>query len=199
VLDYILLNNLSINKIIYTSSSSVYGNNISCNEDDKLQPLSIHSSLKISNEKLIELFCTQYNINYTITRVFNMYGKDDKFSIISKIINTFSSDSVLSLINNGEALRDYIYIGDVVYAYAKILKVNNYSIVNIGTSNGTSIKSILDYLKRNSIIVNVKNIKNVKTELKKSISQNIKLKEILDEYEFKRVESYILTKLKDIK
>ena len=39
VLNYILDNNLNINKIIYTSSSSVYGNNELCHESDPLHPL----------------------------------------------------------------------------------------------------------------------------------------------------------------
>ena len=52
VLDY--FRGTEINKIIYTSSSAVYGNNSQCSEGDDPVPLSFHSAIKISNEKLVE-------------------------------------------------------------------------------------------------------------------------------------------------
>ncbi len=48
--------NTEINKIIYASSSSVYGNNILCNENDELKPMNLHASLKVANKNYINLF-----------------------------------------------------------------------------------------------------------------------------------------------
>ncbi len=45
-----------VNKIVYTSSSSVYGNNESCVEIDAVQPLSLHATLKLANENLYRSF-----------------------------------------------------------------------------------------------------------------------------------------------
>jgi len=87
ILEYI--KDWDINKIIYTSSSSVYGDNHYCNESDKLLPINLHGSLKVSNEYFISQYCKEKEIDYTITRIFNMYGGDDNFSIISKIINSY--------------------------------------------------------------------------------------------------------------
>ena len=112
ILDY--LKETQINKIIYTSSSSVYGNNILCNEKDDLMPMNLHASLKVSNEKLIEKFCLENSINFTIARIFNMYGGEDKFSVISKIIKAYKNNEVLTIVNNGNAIRDFIHIDDVV-------------------------------------------------------------------------------------
>ena len=50
ILDY--LSPTLIEKIIYTSSSSVYGSNRLCQESDILKPINLHASLKISNEKI---------------------------------------------------------------------------------------------------------------------------------------------------
>ena len=66
VLDFIKKNKIKINKIIYTSSSSVYGNSTHCTEENNVNPKSLHASLKISNEKLIEFFCNENNINLEI-------------------------------------------------------------------------------------------------------------------------------------
>ena len=180
--------------MIYTSSSSVYGNNISCLESHNTQPLSLHASLKVSNEQLIEKYCLDNNIDYTITRIFNMYGGNDSFSIISKIINIYKTKKELVLINRGEAIRDFIHIDDVVNSYIKILLVSSVPVVNIGTSDGKSILYILDYLRDNNLILHTTEIK--KNELKVSISKNNILLNILDKnYSFKKVEEYILKKI----
>ena len=108
VLSYFKKKKTSIKKIIYTSSSSVYGNNIFCTENDPLLPMSLPASLKITNEKMIEMFCHQNKIDYTICRLFNLYGGDDEFSIVSKIINAAKYNQKLTLYNNGNAIRDFI-------------------------------------------------------------------------------------------
>lgn len=191
VLEFIKINSLKINKIIYTSSSSVYGNNISCSETDCTQPLSLHASLKVSNEQLIQKFCVDNNIDYTITRIFNMYGSDDNFSIISKIISIYKNNDILTLINRGEAIRDFIHIDDVVNSYINMLTTANIPIINIGTAEGKSILYILDYLRDNNILLKTSEIK--KDELKVSISKNDLLLNLLgDNYTFKKVEEYIL-------
>ena len=43
-----------------------------------------------------------------------MYGGNDEFSIISKIINVYKDNSILNLVNNGEGIRDFIHINDVI-------------------------------------------------------------------------------------
>ncbi|QOY55232.1 NAD-dependent epimerase/dehydratase family protein [Candidatus Sulfurimonas marisnigri] len=194
ILEYIKLNAISINKIIYTSSSSVYGNNTSCSEDDETYPLSLHASLKIANEKLIEKFAQDNNIDYTIARVFNMYGENDNFSVISKIINTYKQNKTLTLVNNGEAIRDFIHIDDIVHSYKKILQIKSMPIINIGTGQGKSILYILDYLRKHNIELNTKNIE--KNELMVSISKNKILLNIVGSYSFKKVEKYIFEKIK---
>lgn len=190
VLEHIKANKIKVTKIIYTSSSSVYGNNTACSEDDDVHPMSLHASLKVANEKLIEKFCLDNDIDYTIARIFNMYGGNDKFSIISKIINIYKNSETLTLINNGEAIRDFVHIDDVVYCYKKILETQNKPVVNIGTSEGKSILYILNYLQKHHIELNTKEI--TQDELKVSICKNKELLMIIGDYSFKKVEEYIL-------
>jgi UDP-glucose 4-epimerase len=142
ILNYLLLNNFKIKKIIYTSSSSVYGDNIYSTETDQVKPLNLYASLKIANEKMIKNFCTEKKIDYTISRLFNMYGGNDKFSIISKIFLAIRFNKELMIVNNGNSIRDFIHIDDVVNIYIKLLDIKNIRILNIGTGVGRSIKSI---------------------------------------------------------
>ena len=193
VLDFIKNNQIVVNKIIYTSSSSVYGNNILCNENDELKPMNLHASLKVANEKLVEKFCIENSIDYTIARIFNMYGGDDNFSIISKIIKANKNNEELNIVNNGNAIRDFIHIEDVVDIYSKILDKKDIKILNIGSGNGSSIKNILDFLNNHNIKIKTKNIQ--REELKISTADISKLKELLKKDTFFGVEDYLKKEL----
>jgi len=193
VLDFIKNNQIVVNKIIYTSSSSVYGNNILCNENDELKPMNLHASLKVANEKLVEKFCIENSIDYTIARIFNMYGGDDNFSIISKIIKAYKNNEELNIVNNGNAIRDFIHIDDVVDIYSKILDKKDIKILNIGSGNGSSIKNILDFLNNHNIKIKTKNIQ--REELKISTADISKLKELLNKDTFFGVEDYLKKEL----
>lgn len=191
VLDY--FKDTKINKIIYTSSSSVYGNNILCNEKDELKPMNLQASLKVANEKLIEKYCSDNNIDYTITRIFNMYGGNDNFSIVSKIINEHKNNRILTIVNNGNAIRDFIHVDDVVAVYVKLLESENIPILNIGTGNGISIKTIIDYLKNNKVDILVDNI--TKNELKISTADNQLLMSLIGKKIFKEVQEFLKEEL----
>jgi len=187
------LTDATIEKIIYTSSSSVYGNNIFCNELDNSMPLNLHASLKLSNEKLVESYCLERNIDYTTTRVFNMYGHQDKFSIISKIIDCTLNKKVLTIVNNGNAIRDFIHIDDVVSIYKKLIVKRDIPLLNIGTGIGTSVKSLLDFLDSKKIILKIDNI--TRDELKVSTANISLLSQLLGEFSFVRVEDFLLSQL----
>ena len=192
VLDYIK-SFKKIEKIIYTSSSSVYGDNKHCSEDNIPHPISLQASLKLSNEFFIKQYCNKYNIDYTILRIFNMYGGNDNFSIISKIIKSVKNKEVLNLINNGSGIRDFIHIDDIVSIVIEILNIKNLPILNVGTGNKKSVKEIVDYLFSRNIEVNIKNIVN-NSEIRVSIANINKLKKILKK-DFIKVEEYILKEL----
>jgi|SaaInlStandDraft_3_1057020.scaffolds.fasta_scaffold24876_2 UDP-glucose 4-epimerase len=183
-----------VNKVVYTSSSSVYGNNESCVETDAAQPLSLHAALKLSNEKLVSQFCSAEDIDYTIARVFNMYGGNDEFSIVSKIIKAYKNQQSISLINNGSAIRDFIHINDVVEAYKSILVSNGIDMVNIASGQGKSVRMILDYLHKQDFEISTSNIEI--DEISVSIANNSILKTMLGpDYRFESVEGYTLGEL----
>ena len=104
-----------INKIIYSSSSSVYN---SIRKDYQFidgNNRSLYSSTKIASENLIYNFASKNKVKFLILRIFNMYSKeDDKFSIISKLYKSINTKNEIKLFNNGENIRDYIYVKDVV-------------------------------------------------------------------------------------
>ena len=190
------LNPKKINKIIYTSSSSIYG----LDEDLKFTDLDkynrkIYASFKYSAEKIVQNFCQKNNVNFYIMRLFNTYGDNkDKFSFIEKLINAKKNQLNLTLINNGISLRDFINVNDVALIYKKFIR-NRYKtgIYDIGTGQGILIKNLVDFV----------NIDKKKIIQKKSLSETTnsiadlkRLKKNIGELRFKSLENYLRTRLK---
>tara|TARA_B110000503_G_C7139150_1_gene410147 strand:- start:1441 stop:2265 length:825 start_codon:yes stop_codon:yes gene_type:complete len=193
ILDYCIDNNININKIIYSSSAAVYGDNKFCVETDDLKPCSLHASLKIANENLIEKFCVNNKIDYTITRIFNMYGGNDEFSIISKIFLTIKTDKKITIINNGNSIRDFIHVQDVADIYKKLLDTKNVRVLNIGTGIGKSIKNIIQTFKKYNVILSIKNI--TRNEINSSIANTEILNKILNKKSFIQIDDFIKQEL----
>ena len=143
------LNYKLVNKILYTSSSSVYDSME--NREFSKDPFNrkLYASLKLSNEKLFLNTANTKKVQCHIIRLFNLYGGDDNFSIIQKIVNCHLFKKNFTLFNNGDGIRDFIHVTDVCKIYKSILdtKMNLPDHLDLGSGLGISIKSILDYTK----------------------------------------------------
>ncbi len=160
-----------INILIYTSSSSVY-NSINENDFKDERNRKIYASTKYAAENLVKNFCFQNNIKLCITRIFNIFGDQEKFSVISKILDCYKSKSnKLNLINKGESIRDFIHINDVVNIYKKILNNKKQGIIDVGSGYGIKINNIIDGLGKKNFII--KNLNKVEPSF--SIAQKINL------------------------
>ena len=63
--------------------------------------------------------------NYFIMRLFNIYGDTaDKFSFIENVINSKRNKGQINLINNGNAIRDFIHVNDVAKIYKIFIEKN---------------------------------------------------------------------------
>lgn len=193
ILNYCLTGNIKMNKIIYSSTAAVYGDNKCSVETDELKPSSLHASLKASNEKLIEKFCVDNKIDYTITRVFNMYGGNDEFSIISKILLAIRKNKELTIINNGNSIRDFIHVQDVADIYVKLIDIKNVRVLNIGTGIGKSVKNIIKSFKKYNANISTKNI--FLNEIKTSTANIEILSKLLNKKSFIQIEDFIKQEL----
>ena len=185
-----------INKVIYTSSSSIYRltENI---ESYKKDPLNreLYSSFKLAAEKIIQNYCNKKRINFYIFRLFNTYGNNnDKFSFIEKIIEKRNNNQKITLINNGNSIRDFIHVNDVAKIY-KIFLDNNFDngIFDLGTGKGYIVRDIVNYLNfsKDKIVK-----KNNTEELHNSIAEVDNLKKILENFNFRDLNNYLKKKCK---
>lgn len=130
---------------IFTSSSEVYGNNVSPFHEELLpKPVSPYSLTKLMAEHLIQTKLLHQPMKYTIARIFNFYGPQmsDSF-FINEMISTLKKGNNFKM-TLGEQYRDFLYVADVVLALLKIAENPNShnEIINICSGNGTKIKDI---------------------------------------------------------
>ena len=148
-----------INRIIYSSSSSVYN---SVKTDYKFLDSgnrALYSSTKVAVENLVYNFASSHNISFVILRIFNMYSQiDDKFSIISKIYNSINTKEPLLIQNRGEGIRDFIHVDDVSKIIINIINKKNLNskTFDIGTGKGIKVKDLINYIGRDKIKIHYK-------------------------------------------
>lgn len=176
----------SIKKIIFISSGgAVYGipKYLPIDEEHQTNPLNSYGIGKLTIEKYIKYYKHMHNINYTILRVSNPYGPFQKpglQGLISVLLDKAIKNKPIDVWGDGSAIRDYIYIEDLITAMTKALTVNN-ATLNIGTGKGYSI---LDIIKLTSIITNHEYAINYKNQRRIDVPTNIlsiqKAKKLLD-------------------
>ncbi len=106
--------------LAYASSSSVYGMNrkVPFSEKDPVDhPVSLYAATKRANELMAHTYSHLYGLPVTGMRFFTVYGPfgrpDMAYFKFAKAIKT---DCPIAVYNNGELLRDFTYIDDIVKA-----------------------------------------------------------------------------------
>lgn len=150
-----LLNKKKNIKIIYSSTCAVKDFNTDINNTR-----SFYTSVKIICEQILLEFYNNNKCQLIITRLFNLYGGDDKASIIYKLLKA-NKKKPLKIYNNGNSKRDFIHVSDVSKIYKNLIKSNYSGIIEIGTGKTTQIKKLIN-LKQNKYIISKKKIKESK-------------------------------------
>jgi UDP-glucose 4-epimerase len=150
-------NSFSCSKIIYTSSAVVYGENSDCREDHPTQIHGLHSALKVAAEQLTSNYASHYGLNFTIVRLFNLYGGQDHFSVIHRLLQAVKSKSPFQLINAGEALRDFTHVSDAANAYLSIITSDGPEILNVGSGRGISVSDLVQFIGEFGVDLEIEN------------------------------------------
>ena len=184
----------NIEKIIYTSSSAVYGLDKNDFTFKRRSVRDLYASFKIANEEMLKNFCNKKKIKLIIARVFNIYGEKDTFSIISKLVNKNSrNNKKIQIYNNGNSIRDFIHIDDLIKYYIDLLRSNKSGIYDIGTGFGIKISEIIKEFKLEKKITFAK--KKI-DEIQVSIASAFLKNQSSDTSKYKKIENFLKKKLK---
>lgn len=119
-----------VKRFILFSSAAVYG-----------KPLTPYGASKIGAEAIAECFRDKMQI--IIVRPFNIYGKGQNPAysyVINNFINGIKKSGEIEIFGTGNQTRDFIFIGDVVMAVTKLLRINfPKGAIDLGTGQETKI------------------------------------------------------------
>lgn len=141
-----------IKKVINASTSEVYGSAQYSPMDEK-HPLNaphVYGASKIAAERLCNSYVKTYGMNIAVTRCFNFFGprqRDFEYgSVIPIFIKRVLNNQPPEIYGDGNQLRDYTYINDIVEAYDLILKHKGRldEPLNFGTGKEVKVNDIAD-------------------------------------------------------
>ena len=145
-----------VKKFIYASSSSVYGEvkKFPFTEDDySIRPISVYGASKLSNEIVADVYSKNFKLKCVGLRFFTVYGPYGRPDMAYySFLNSLKNNKTIKVFNNGNMLRDFTYIDDVIYGIIKVIKAkftNMHEVLNIGKGNPDKLMDLINYLEEN--------------------------------------------------
>ena len=139
----------NVKKVIYSSSSSVYGDTptLPKKEEMKPSPLSPYAVGKLTGEYYCQVFKEVYNLSTICLRYFNVYGpRQDELSeyaaVIPKFITKISNNKSPVIFGDGKQTRDFTFVKDAINANILAARSKETGVFNIACGKRISINDL---------------------------------------------------------
>jgi UDP-glucuronate 4-epimerase len=149
--------NYPVKHLVMASSSSVYGlnKNIPFSESDMTdEPISLYAASKKSNELMAHTYAHLFKIPTTALRFFTVYGPWGRPDMaIYLFTDAILNDRPIKIFNNGNLMRDFTYIDDIVNGITKSMntipnKNVPFEIYNIGNSSPVKLLDFIEAIEK---------------------------------------------------
>jgi len=148
--------NNNINKLIYSSSASVYGDavEIPMTEAHPFNNKNFYGATKIASEAMSTAFNDKFGLEIIGLRYMNVYGPgQDQLAVYSGVIpimlNKIDSNEAPTINGDGSQAYDFIYVEDVARCNVAALKSDlKFGYFNVGTQVQTTVKDLCDTILR---------------------------------------------------
>lgn len=149
------LKNHDIKKLVFISSSSVYGNNkkVPFSEKDNVDnPISPYAATKKAGELICYTYHSLFKMDINCLRYFTVYGPRQRPDLaINKFTRLLLNGEHIPMFGDGSTARDYTYISDIAEGTILSLEylLNHedvYDIFNLGGSHPISLKELIDLI-----------------------------------------------------
>ena len=138
-----------VKKVIFSSSSSVYGDTptLPKKEDMAPNPQSPYSLTKLAGEYYCQIFNRIYGLPTICLRYFNVYGprqnpKSQYAAVIPRFISMILQNESPIIYGDGKQTRDFTFIQDVIQANTVAARTDATGIFNIGTGENISLNAL---------------------------------------------------------
>lgn len=138
-----------VNKIVYASSSSVYGNPLytPVDESHPKNPISPYAVSKLCGENYADLYFKENNLPITCLRFYTVYGPRSRPDMaIRNFFSNMIQNKQILIYGDGAQKRDFTYVSDIIDGLILAGEKNKSSgeIFNIGGSNPITINELVD-------------------------------------------------------
>ena len=145
-----------VNKFIYASSSSVYGDSkvYPFNEKDHENvPVSVYGATKVANEIIAQSYSRNFKMKCIGLRFFTVYGPYGRPDMAYySFLESLKNNKKISVFNKGLMKRDFTYIDDVVKGIISICKTkfkNNHLVINLGKGKPDNLMDLVKLIEKN--------------------------------------------------
>ncbi len=145
-----------INRVIYASSSSVYGSNTKMpfSEGDRTdRQISIYAASKKANESLAYSYYDMYGMEMVGLRFFTVYGRWGRPDLaLFKFVRQILQGKTIELYNRGDMKRSFTHVSDIVSGIEHILQkkpASRYRLYNLGGAQAVSLKQFVALIEKN--------------------------------------------------
>ena len=143
----------NVKKMVFASSSSVYGNNqkVPFSESDPVDnPISPYASTKKSGELLNHVYSHLYGFDITCLRFFTVYGPRQRPDLaIHKFTRLIDEGHPIPFYGDGTTARDYTYIDDIVSGISCALNnLHGFRIFNLGESQVITLDMLVKTIEK---------------------------------------------------
>ncbi|RLC61335.1 MAG: UDP-glucose 4-epimerase [Chloroflexi bacterium] len=140
-----------IQKFVYASSSSVYGEvALPMRENSLLKPASPYGVTKLAAENLCNLYYRNYRVPVISLRYFTVYGPKQRPDMaIHRFVQAVINGEEITIYGDGEQTRDFTYVDEVIRA--TLLAANSDllgEVLNIGSGAGISVNQLIKKIER---------------------------------------------------
>ncbi len=143
-----LTQQLEAKKLVFASSSSVYGANTKVpfsEEDPTDRPLNPYGATKKAGELLCYSYHSMHNMSISCLRFFTVYGERGRPDMAPlKFTRLISEGKEIEVYGNGKTKRDYTYVGDIVQGVMAALDIQlGFETINLGNSNAIELRHLI--------------------------------------------------------
>ena len=137
-----------VNKFIFGSSSSVYGNNekVPFSEDDNVDfPISPYAATKKAGELICHTYNHLYDMSITCLRFFTVYGPRQRPDLaIHKFAKLIEQNKPIPVYGDGTMMRDFTYIDDIIDGIVAAMdRCGGFNIYNLGESEPITVNDLI--------------------------------------------------------
>ncbi|WP_262177805.1 NAD-dependent epimerase/dehydratase family protein [Haloarcula laminariae] len=140
---------VGVDRLVFTSSSTVYGEAPRPTPEDyaPLEPISVYGATKLAEESLISTYAHSHDLQSWVFRFANIVGPRLRGAVIPDFVEKLREDpETLTILGDGRQEKSYMHVSECIDAmvYAVEHADGDHNVFNLGTRTTTSVDRIAD-------------------------------------------------------